>query len=91
MQEANAESALEALKEMQPEIAKVVRSGTLVSDLPSKQLVPGDIVRLSVGDRVPADCRIVHINTATLRAEQASLTGANPLAGPARVPQVAQS
>jgi P-type Ca2+ transporter type 2C len=77
-QETNAESALEALKQMQPDTAKVLRSGHLISDLPARDLVPGDIVQLSVGDKVPADCRIVHINTATLRAEQASLTGALP-------------
>ena len=35
----------------------------------------GDVVELSVGDRVPADLRIVQIKTATLRVEQASLTG----------------
>ena len=80
-QEANAESALEALKQMQPDIAKVLRDGALVSDLPARELVPGDIVHLAVGDKVPADCRIVHINTATLRAEQASLTGESVAVG----------
>ena len=35
----------------------------------------GDVVELSVGDRVPADLRIIQIKTATLRVEQASLTG----------------
>jgi P-type Ca2+ transporter type 2C len=76
-QESNAESALEALKEMQPSIAKAVRSGALVPELPARDLVPGDIVQLVVGDKVPADCRVIHINTATLRAEQASLTGSH--------------
>ena len=37
--------------------------------------MPGDIIELHVGDRVPADCRILGLKTATLRAEQASLTG----------------
>ena len=74
-QEANAENALEALKEMQPDTAKVLRDGKQMPDLPARDLVPGDIVQLAVGDKVPADCRVVHINTATLRAEQASLTG----------------
>jgi P-type Ca2+ transporter type 2C len=37
--------------------------------------VPGDVVELAVGDKVPADIRVVKLKTATLRAEQASLTG----------------
>ena len=37
--------------------------------------MPGDIVELHVGDRVPADLRVLQLRTATVRAEQASLTG----------------
>ncbi|KAK4339424.1 hypothetical protein RND71_040886 [Anisodus tanguticus] len=50
--------ALEVLKEMQGESAKVFRDGYLVPDLPARELVPGDIVELQVGDRVPADMRV---------------------------------
>lgn len=75
-QEANAENALEALKELQPSTAKVERSGVLMPELPASELVPGDVIHLVVGDKVPADCRVIKINTATLRVEQASLTGA---------------
>lgn len=46
-----------------------------ISDLPSVELVPGDLVELNVGDKVPADIRIVALKTPTLRSEQASLTG----------------
>lgn len=46
-----------------------------MSELPARELVPGDVVELHVGDRVPADIRVVKLKTATLRAEQASLTG----------------
>eukprot|EP00879_Flechtneria_rotunda_P008884 GHRR01009304.1.p1 GENE.GHRR01009304.1~~GHRR01009304.1.p1 ORF type:complete len:758 (+),score=252.63 GHRR01009304.1:345-2618(+) len=74
-QESNAEKALEALKELQSEHAKVIREGKLVSDLPSRELVPGDVVELATGDKVPADLRLMVLKTATLRAEQASLTG----------------
>jgi P-type Ca2+ transporter type 2C len=73
-QEANAESALEALKNMQPDVARCVRDGDL-GELPARELVPGDIIHLGVGDKVPADCRLLKIHTATLRAEQSSLTG----------------
>ena len=46
-----------------------------MSDLLARELVPGDVVELHTGDRVPADLRLLSLNTATLRAEQASLTG----------------
>lgn len=74
-QESNAERALEALKEMQCESAKVLRDGFYVPDLPARELVPGDIVELRVGDKVPADMRIASLKTSTLRVEQSSLTG----------------
>ncbi|GFH08660.1 cation_ATPase_N domain-containing protein [Haematococcus lacustris] len=74
-QESRSEAALDALKELQSESARVLRDGKLISDLPSKELVPGDVVELHVGDRVPADMRIVTLRTATVRAEQSSLTG----------------
>ncbi|XP_075073906.1 calcium-transporting ATPase, endoplasmic reticulum-type-like [Nicotiana tabacum] len=74
-QESNAEKALEALKEMQGESAKVFRDGYLVPDLPARELVPGDIVDLRVGDKVPADMRVATLKSSTLRVEQSSLTG----------------
>ncbi|KAK2969603.1 hypothetical protein RJ640_008897 [Escallonia rubra] len=74
-QESNAEHALEALKEMQSESSKVLRDGYLVPDLPARELVPGDIVELRVGDKVPADMRVAVLKTSTLRVEQSSLTG----------------
>ncbi|XP_008233097.1 PREDICTED: calcium-transporting ATPase, endoplasmic reticulum-type [Prunus mume] len=74
-QESNAEKALEALKQMQSESGKVLRDGYLVPDLPARELVPGDIVELRVGDKVPADMRVAVLKTSTLRVEQSSLTG----------------
>jgi P-type E1-E2 ATPase len=46
-----------------------------IPDLPARELVPGDVVELAAGDKVPADLRLVVCKTATLRAEQSSLTG----------------
>lgn len=43
--------------------------------LPARELVPGDIVDLNVGDKVPADIRLLTLKTATMRAIQSSLTG----------------
>ncbi|KAH1130212.1 hypothetical protein J1N35_001590 [Gossypium stocksii] len=74
-QETNAEKALEALKEMQCGSGKVLRDGYIVPDLPARELVPGDIVELQVGDKVPADMRIAALKTSTLRMEQSALTG----------------
>ena len=74
-QESNAESALEALKEMSAETAKVVRGGKLVPGLAATRLVPGDVIEVCAGDRVPADCRVAVLKTAILRVEQAALTG----------------
>lgn len=74
-QETNAEKALEALREMQSEHAKVLRDGYYVPNLPARELVPGDIVELSVGDKAPADMRLAVLKTSTLRIEQSSLTG----------------
>ncbi|KAK9193159.1 hypothetical protein WN944_003856 [Citrus x changshan-huyou] len=74
-QENNAEKALEALKEIQSEHASVIRDGSKIPKLPAKELVPGDIVELKVGDRVPADMRVVELISSTLRVEQGSLTG----------------
>ena len=48
MQERNAESAIEALKEYEPEMAKVVRQGNGgVASIRAKELVPGDVVEIS--------------------------------------------
>jgi Ca2+-transporting ATPase len=74
-QESNAESALEALKEMQSDTARCLRDGEWDHEFLARDLVPGDLVELRTGDRVPADCRAFRLKTATIRLEQASLTG----------------
>jgi Ca2+-transporting ATPase len=73
-QEANAEAALEALKELQSETARVLRDGKM-STINSREIVPGDIIEVKVGDRVPADARVVALKTTSLRIDQSQLTG----------------
>ncbi|CAE6515468.1 unnamed protein product [Rhizoctonia solani] len=74
IQETKAESAIDALKEYSPDEAKVVRDGH-VSRIHASDLIPGDIVSIAVGDRIPADCRVIMIHSSSFRIDQAILTG----------------
>ena len=74
-QEHNAENALDALKEMQTTTTRVLRNGKIVPDVPSSELVPGDVVDVRVGDKVPADVRIMKFKTTTFKTDEGSLTG----------------
>lgn len=72
IQEARSEAAIEALKQMSTPNAHVRRDGQVV-EIPSTQLVKGDIVLLEAGDVVPADLRLVLAKN--LKIEEAALTG----------------
>ncbi|QRW00271.1 calcium transporting ATPase [Ceratobasidium sp. AG-Ba] len=74
IQETKAERAIDALKEYSPDEAKVLRDGR-VSKIHAAELVPGDIISISVGDKIPADCRIISILSSNFRVDQAILTG----------------
>lgn len=72
--ETNAEKALQELKAYQADVATVLRNG-LLSIVPASDLVPGDIVEVSVGCQVPADMRLIELLSSQLRVDQAVLTG----------------
>lgn len=71
-QEAKAEEAIDALRDMASPDAKVRRDGQ-VHTIKSHELVPGDVVILEAGDVVPADIRL--IEASSLKVEEAALTG----------------
>lgn len=71
-QESKAEASLSALEKMMKNIARVRRDGQAI-EIDAEELVPGDIVLMEAGNRVPADGRL--FVTATLEIEEAALTG----------------
>ncbi|QAY62760.1 HAD family hydrolase [Xylanimonas allomyrinae] len=72
IQEGRAEKALDAIKGMLSSRAHVMRDGT-VSDVDAETLVPGDVIKVRPGDRVPADARL--LDASNLQVEEAALTG----------------
>ncbi|MEC0331451.1 calcium-translocating P-type ATPase, SERCA-type [Paenibacillus macerans] len=72
IQEFRAERSLRALKQLSAPHANVLREGT-VKHVPARELVPGDIVVLESGDRIPADIR--WLSTNSLDVEESALTG----------------
>lgn len=72
IQEYRAERAIEKLREMAAPTARVMRNGAEVTVL-ARKIVPGDILLLQAGDRVPADTRV--IESINLQADESILTG----------------
>lgn len=74
IQERNADQAIDALREYSPDFTHVIRNGK-DAKIRSVDVIPGDIVSLTVGDKVPADCRLIAIKSSSFRVDQAILTG----------------
>lgn len=72
VQEVRAEAALDALRHLVQTRAAVIRGGVRL-ELPSEELVPGDLVLLEAGDKVPADIRLVRLWGLTV--DESALTG----------------
>ncbi len=73
-QDLNADKAIEALKSLQAARCNVKRDGK-ISEIDSEFLVPGDIIVLNEGEKVPADVRILEIITSNFEIDESNLTG----------------
>ncbi|MHA2502725.1 MAG: cation-translocating P-type ATPase [Candidatus Kariarchaeaceae archaeon] len=71
-QQYRAQKKVQALANLSPPVCKVIRNGEFM-ELEARELVPGDLVDLALGDRIPADARIV--SSSSLTVNEASLTG----------------
>ena len=71
-QERRAEKSLHALKELSAPQVHVLRDGQWMK-IPSKEIVPGDVLKFSSGDRIGADVRLVDVKS--LEIEESALTG----------------
>lgn len=74
-QSKSAEDSLEALQKMQPTLATALRDGEWQGGTDASQLVPGDVLEIRVGDKVPADARLLELQSSSLKTDEASLTG----------------
>jgi Ca2+-transporting ATPase len=72
VQEYRASKAMEALKKMAASSSRILRNGKTV-EIPSEQLVPGDVVSLEAGNIIPADVRFFETNK--LKVDESALTG----------------
>ena len=72
VQQKKAENSLAALKKMSAPTAKVIRDGW-ENSVPAREVVPGDVVLLEAGDRIPADMRLTQ--TYNLKIQESALTG----------------
>lgn len=79
-QESSAEKAIAALQEYSANEAKAIRDGH-VNRIRAEDLVPGDIITVAVGDRIPADCRVLAIQSNSFAVDQAILTGESESVG----------
>lgn len=74
-QTVSTEKSLEALKKLHAERVTVLRNGEWSSNIPSSDLVPGDIIALSPGSKIPADARIISIYSKNFGTDESILTG----------------
>ena len=83
LQEFRAERSLAALRKLSVATARIIRAGVMRS-IPARDLVPGDLIQVEAGDRIPADCRIIYATS--LQTQEASLTGESTPVGKSAEP-----
>lgn len=79
-QESSAEKAIAALQKYSANEAKAIRSGA-TKRIKAEELVPGDVITVAVGDRIPADCRVLSIQSNSFQVDQSILTGESESVG----------
>lgn len=72
MQEYRTERTMQALKELAAPLAKVARDGK-ISNIPAENIVPGDLILLEEGDRIPADADLIEVKS--MQVDESLLTG----------------
>ncbi len=76
MQNAKSEALMASFKKFVPQNTKIIRDGKDI-DISAKMLVPGDLIYVKAGDKIPADIRIIKSNE--MRVDNSSLTGESKL------------
>ena len=71
----SAEASLSSLSNLNPPTCTLLRDSATLSDFPTSSLVPGDVILLKPGDKVPADCRVLSQTSSRLGADESALTG----------------
>jgi magnesium-transporting ATPase (P-type) len=71
----SASNWLGVLEKMQAAVCTVLRDGHAVSGFPAADLVPGDVIEIRTGDKVPADGRLFSMTSSVLAVDEGSLTG----------------
>ena len=74
-QSKQAEGSLDALKKLQPSLTTVLRDGIWIDNADASELVPGDIIKVNVGDKISADARVLSLQSSILSLDEGSLTG----------------
>lgn len=80
-QSQSASDSLEALQRLQPASAAVLRNGQWRTDQGAAGLVPGDVIEVRVGDKIPADARLLSLQSSRLQVDEGSLTGESSTVG----------
>ena len=80
-QSQSASDSLDALQMLQPTFATILRDGLSKSERDAAEIVPGDILEIRVGDKIPADSRLLSLKSSSFQVDEGSLTGESVTVG----------